>query len=55
MITARQVSVFEVFLDRIFPHSNRIGKDAPFSPHSVRVPENTDLKNSEYGHFSRSG
>ena len=25
------------------------------SPYSVRMRENTDLKNSEYGHFSRSG
>ena len=24
------------------------------SPHSVRMRENTDQKNSEYGHFSRS-
>ena len=25
-----------------------------YSPYSVRMRENTDQKNSEYGHFSRS-
>ena len=25
-----------------------------FSPYSVRMRENTDQKNSEYGHFSQS-
>ena len=25
-----------------------------FEPHSVRMRENTDQKNFEYGHFSRS-
>ena len=24
------------------------------SPHSVQIPENTDQRNSEYGHFLRS-
>ena len=40
-ITAWKVSIFEVILVRIFPHS-------------VWMWENTDQKNSEYGHFSRS-
>ena len=39
LFTGWKTSVFEVFLVRIFP------------PHLVRMPENTDQKNSEYGHF----
>ena len=27
----------------------------PYFPYSVRMRENSDQKNSEYGHFSRSG
>ena len=38
--TAWKVSVFGVFLVRIFPHS-------------VRMQENTNQENSEYRHFSR--
>ena len=30
------------------------GEILRISPYSVRMPENTDEKNSEYGHFSRS-
>ena len=30
------------------------GETLRISPYSVRMRENTDLKNSEYGHFSRS-
>ena len=41
-ITAWKVSVLEVILVRIFPHS-------------VRMLEKTNQNNSEYGHFSRSG
>ena len=53
--TAWKVSVFLVFLVRIFPHSNWIRRDIPcISPYSVRMRENTDQKNSEYGHFSCS-
>ena len=40
--TVWKVSVFGVFLVRIFPYS-------------VRMLENTDQRNSEYEHFSRSG
>ena len=40
-VTAWKVSIFAVFLVRIFPHSDLIR-------------ENTDQKNSEYGHFSHS-
>ena len=45
--TASKVSVFGVFLVRIFPHLR-------ISSYSVRIRENTDKKNSEYGHFLRS-
>ena len=31
------------------------GEILRISPYSVRMQENTDQKNSEYGHFSRSG
>ena len=48
------MSVFAVFLVRIscirIEHGDLRGK----SPYSVRMKENTDQKNSEYGHFLRS-
>ena len=48
--TAWKVSVFGVFLVFIFPHSNWIRRDTEYlSPYSVRVPENTDQKNSVFG------
>ena len=37
-----------------FPHSDWIRRDTHISPYSVRMRENTDQKNSEYRHFSRS-
>ena len=43
--TAWKVSVFGLFLVLIFRHSNS---------YSVRMRENTEQKNSEYGHFSPS-
>ena len=52
------MSVFGVFLICIFPHSDWIRNDTPeyreilhISTYSVRMRENTDQKNSEYGHF----
>ena len=48
--TAWKVSVFAVFLVRIFPHLDWIRWD----PYSVQMRENTDQKNSEYGSFSLS-
>ena len=45
------MSFFGVFLVRIFPYSDWIRRDTEYS---VRIRENTDQKNSEYGHFSRS-
>ena len=43
----------EFFLLRIFPHSDWIRRDTIYS-YSVRIRENTDQKNSVFGHFSRS-
>ena len=50
-------SIFGVFLVCIFPHSDWIQYLSVFSisPYSVRMLENRDQKNSEYGHFLRSG
>ena len=42
--TAWKVSVFGVFLVRIFPHSDWLRRD--ISLYSVRMRENTDQKNS---------
>ena len=41
-----------LFLVRIFPHSDWIRS---ISPYYVQMRENKDQKNSEYGHFLRSG
>ena len=48
---AWKVSVFAVILVRIFPLFGR----SRISLYSVRMRENADQNNSEYGHFSRSG
>ena len=48
--TAVKMSIFWVFLVHIFPHSDWIRRDTD-SPFSVRIRENTDQSNSEYGHF----
>ena len=57
--TAWKVSVFGNFLIRIFwfrilLHSPWIGEIRSISPYSVRMRDNTDQKNSKYGHFSCS-
>ena len=64
--TAWKVSVFVVFLVRIFPHSDRIRRDRVSSSiwislsrlhiflNSVQILENADQRNSEYEHFSVS-
>ena len=44
-----KASVFGVFLVRIFPHLTWIRRDTKY-----QMQENTDQKNFEYGHFSRS-
>ena len=45
--TAQKVCLFEVILVRIFPYEYLLNI-------SVRMRENADQNNSEYGHFSRS-
>ena len=50
-----KVSVFGVILVRIFPHSDWIRREIlRMSLYSVRMRENVDQNNSEYGHFLRS-
>ena len=49
--TGWKVSVFGVILSRIFPHSDWIRRDTLYL---VRMRENADQNNSEYGHFARS-
>ena len=40
---------------RVSPRiQSKYGKTWSISPYSVRMWENTDQENSEYGHFSRS-
>ena len=51
IITSWKLSVFWVILVRIFLHSDRILR---ISPYSVRMRENRDQNNSEYGRFLRS-
>ena len=52
---AWEVSVFGVFLVRIFPQMDWIRVDKEYlSPYSVQMLENKMQKNSEYGNFSRS-
>ena len=50
-VTLREVSIFGVFLVRIFPHLDLdwIRRDI-----SIRMRENMDQKNFEYGHFSHN-
>ena len=57
VFTAWKLSVFGVILVCIFPHSDWIrefGKIRIISPYSVRVQENADQNNFEYGQFLRS-
>ena len=44
----------EFFLIRILLHLDWEWRDTSISPYSVRIRENADQKNSEYGHFSCS-
>ena len=59
------ISLFQITLREKCPHSGffwsvfsclrtEYGEMRSISPYSVRIRENTDQKNSEYGHFSRS-
>ena len=43
-----------VILVRIFPIGTEYKEILCISPYSVRMRENTDQNNSEYGHFLRS-
>ena len=52
---AWKVYVFRVVLVRIFQHLDWIRKDTDsISMYSVRMRENADQNNSEYGYFLRS-
>ena len=54
-VTLRKVSTFGVFLVRIFSHIwTEYGEIQSISQYSARMRENTDQKNSKYGHFLRS-
>ena len=59
------ISLFQITLREKCPYSGffwsvfsclrtESGEMRSISPYSVRIRENTDQKNSEYGHFSRS-
>ena len=52
--TAWKVSVFRVILVNILPHSDWIRSILRISQYSVRMGENADQNNSEYGHLVRS-
>ena len=47
------MSVPEVVLACIFPHSDWIRRETSTSPYSVWMRENADQNNFEYGHFLR--
>ena len=44
----------DFFWSVFFRIQTEYGELQSISPYSVRMRENTDQKNSEYGHFSRS-
>ena len=48
------MSIFGVFLVRIFKYSAEYREILCISPYSVGMRENADQNNSEYGHFLRS-
>ena len=52
--TAKKVSVFGVFWSVFSRIRTENGEILPISPYSVRMRENADPKNSEYGHFLHS-
>ena len=56
-LTVWKMSVFGVILVSIFLHSDWIWRDTEYLslfPYSVRMRENTDHNNIEYGHFLRN-
>ena len=54
IITASKVSVVWVFLSLFSRIRTKYGEILRASPYSVRMRENTDQENSEYGYFSLS-
>ena len=54
LLTGWKAAIFGVLLVRIFPYSTEYGEILRISPYSVRVRENADQNNTEYGHFLRS-
>ena len=54
--TLREKCPYLEFFWSVFSHIwTEYGEILRISPYSVRMRENTDQKNSEYGHFSGSG
>ena len=54
IIIAWKVPVFRVFWSVFSRIRIEYGEIRSISPYSVRMRENTDQENSEYGHFLRS-
>ena len=54
IFTAWKVSIFGVILVRIFSHLDLYGDILRIWLYSVRMRENTDQNNSDYGHFLSS-
>ena len=54
LFTVWKVIVFGVFLVHISRIRPEYGEIRIIFPYSVQMRENTNQKNSEYGHFSRS-
>ena len=54
VVTAWKMSVFGVFLVRIFPLWTEYREILRISPYSFQIWKNADRKNYKYGHFSRS-
>ena len=51
----REKCPYSDFFESVFSHiRKKHGELWSISPYSVQMRENTDQKNSEYGHFSRS-
>ena len=52
----REKRLYSVFFWSVFSRTRTKYKELMhISPYSIRMRKNTDQKNSEYGHFSRSG
>ena len=56
IVTLREKCPYSEFFWSVFSHiCTEYGEILRVSPYSVRIRENTDQKNSQYGHFSCSG